>query len=74
MPLPSARFTFSLWDFSCCICVGHSGQSPTEVHKDDEGPGAPLLRAEARRAGTAQPGEEEAQGDLIDVCKYLRGG
>jgi len=26
------------------------------------------------RAEPAQPGEEEAQGDLISVCKCLRGG
>ena len=28
----------------------------------------------AERAGTVQPGEEEAQGYLINVYKYLKGG
>lgn len=26
------------------------------------------------RAGTVQPGEEEVQGALLSVCKYLKGG
>ncbi|KAK4816501.1 LOW QUALITY PROTEIN: hypothetical protein QYF61_017462 [Mycteria americana] len=26
------------------------------------------------RAGTVQPGEKQDQGDLINVCKYLKGG
>lgn len=45
-----------------------------------EGPGLPwrdwsISPCEDRlRAGTAQPGEEELQGDLISVWKCLKGG
>jgi len=39
---------------------GHTGQNPTRVHEDDYGTGASLLREEAERAGTVQPGEEKA--------------
>ncbi|KAK4826406.1 LOW QUALITY PROTEIN: hypothetical protein QYF61_008693, partial [Mycteria americana] len=38
------------------------------------GIGAPDIQGEAERAGTAQPREEKAQGDLINVYKYLMGG
>jgi len=33
-----------------------------------------LMRRKAERAGTVQPGEEKAQGDLINVYKFLKGG
>ena len=42
--------------------------------KDDEGTGTSDIRGEAERAGTVQPGEEKAQGNLINVHKYLIGG
>lgn len=41
------------------------------AHHDAEGPGAPLPRGRAERAGA---GEEEALGGLIHVRKYLKGG
>ncbi|KAK4832072.1 hypothetical protein QYF61_020628 [Mycteria americana] len=34
----------------------------------------PILRGEAERAQTIHPGEEKAQGDLINLYKYLKGG
>ncbi|KAK4824245.1 hypothetical protein QYF61_012511 [Mycteria americana] len=34
----------------------------------------PVLGSPAERAGAVQPGEEKAQGDLINVCEYLKGG
>ena len=43
-------------------------------YQDSERPGAPLVCGKAVRAGTVQPGEEEAQGDFIDVYKYLKEG
>ena len=43
---------------------GHTRESPARGHKDDEGTGASLLRGKAERSGTAQPGEEKAQGIL----------
>ncbi|KAK4824309.1 hypothetical protein QYF61_013054 [Mycteria americana] len=48
-------------------------ESPAKDHKDDEGTGASLLRRKADRAETVQLGEEKAQGDLINVYKYLKG-
>ena len=41
--------------------------------EDDEGSEAPLTRGEAERAGTAQPGGEQARGDLIQMDKCLVG-
>lgn len=52
---------------------GCTGKSPTEGHQDTEGTGVPLLREKAERAGPTQPGKEEAQGDLINVYKCLKG-
>jgi len=46
---------------------------PAKGHKDNEGTGASVIRGEAGNAGTAQPGEEQARGDLISVYKYLGG-
>jgi len=43
--------------------LGHTGVGPVQGHSDGEGPGAPLGRGEAGRAGAAQPGEEMAWGD-----------
>ncbi|KAK4819773.1 LOW QUALITY PROTEIN: hypothetical protein QYF61_011373 [Mycteria americana] len=43
---------------------GHTGENPMKGHKDRK----------AERPGTVQPGEEKAQGDLINVCKYLKRG
>lgn len=45
---------------------GHTGGSPTWGHQNI---GALLLRAETEGDGTVQPGEEEAQRDLIKVSK-----
>lgn len=36
---------------------GHIGGLPAEGHKDDEGPGTPLVRGEAEGAETVQLGE-----------------
>lgn len=46
-----------------------TGKTPTEGHRGDQGKGREAVRAE-----TAQPGEGEAQGDLISVLQYLKGG
>ncbi|GAB0191213.1 mitochondrial enolase superfamily member 1 [Grus japonensis] len=46
---------------------GVHGEIPAKAHKDDEGTGASLISGEAERAGTAEPGEEKAQGDLINT-------
>jgi len=46
---------------------GHTGQSPMKGHKDDEGTGASLLWGKAEGAEAVQPGEDKAQGDLINV-------
>lgn len=43
----------------------HAGDSPGKGHRDDYGNGATLIREAAKKAGTAQPREERAQGDLI---------
>ncbi|GAB0180739.1 hypothetical protein GRJ2_000539200 [Grus japonensis] len=53
---------------------GHTEESPVKGHEDDDGLGASLLRGKAERAGTVQPREEKAQGDLINVYKYLKRG
>ncbi|KAK4828615.1 hypothetical protein QYF61_000067 [Mycteria americana] len=50
----------------------HTGESPIAGHKDDEGTRAPQIQGKAERAGTVQPGEEKAQGDLISVHKHLK--
>ena len=52
---------------------GLTGESPAKGREGEEGTGASLLRGEAERAGTVQPGAEQAQGHLIGVCKYLEG-
>jgi len=44
------------------------------IRGDNEGTAASLPWGKAERAGTVQPGEEEAQGDLINIYKYLKGG
>ena len=41
---------------------------------NDEGLGASNVRGEAEKSGTVQPGEEKAQGDLINAYKYMNGG
>lgn len=41
--------------------------SPGQGHEDAEGLGACELCREAEGAGTMQPGEEKAQGDLVVV-------
>jgi len=64
---------------------GSSGGLPgpkgtgTGWSKSSEGPfrrwralGASHVQGEAGRAGTVQPGEETAQGDLINVCECLK--
>jgi len=47
----------------------HSG-----LFQDGKGRGICLLWREAEGAGTVQPGGGEAQGNLINDYKYLRGG
>ncbi|KAK4809428.1 hypothetical protein QYF61_009703, partial [Mycteria americana] len=49
-------------------------ESPSKGREDDEGTGAPVLCGKAERAATAQPGEEKARGDLINVYQYPKGG
>ena len=44
---------------------GHTGESPTKGHQDNEVTGASLLWGKAKKAGMAQPGAEEVKGDLI---------
>lgn len=46
----------------------HTGESPQEGHKDDEGTGAVLLWGKAERAATVQP--KSPQGDLVSTRKY----
>lgn len=41
---------------------GQTGQSPAQGHEADGGTAASLPSGEAERAGTAQPGAEQAQG------------
>ena len=53
---------------------GATGERPAKAHGGDEGTRASLLRGEAERAGTVQPGEERARGDPVSVCEYLKGG
>ena len=60
--LPSMRETWTYW------------RSPAKGQWVDEGNGASLLWGKAERAGTVQPGAEKAQGDLINMYKYLKGG
>lgn len=43
-------------------------------YEDDERIGASIVRGEAQRAGNIQPGEEEAQRDLINVLYTKVGG
>lgn len=47
-------------------------KSPAKGHKGDAGTGAPHIE-KAEKAGTVQSGEEKAQGDLINVYRYLKG-
>ena len=39
---------------------GATGESPAQGYKDEEGPGASLLRGEVEGDGLVQPGEEKA--------------
>ena len=41
---------------------GHTGESLTKGHEDDEGSGASHMRGKAERAGTVQPRDKKAQG------------
>jgi len=52
---------------------GHAGESAVKGHQDDEGAVTSLRGGKAERAGAVQPGEERAQGDLINVYQYLQG-
>lgn len=45
----------------------HTGESPT-------GTGVSFSAFPHKRPGTAQPGEEKSQEDLINVDKYMNGG
>lgn len=42
-------------------------------HKDNQGIGEFIIQGEAERATVIQTGEEKAQGDLINMWKYLIG-
>jgi len=53
---------------------GAVGAHPEEGHKNDPKDGTPLLQGGAERAGSVQPGEEKAQGDLRTIFQYLEGG
>ena len=53
---------------------GHTGLSPAQDHKDDEGTGASLTQREAERAGIVQPGEEKAQGISYQCVQIPHGG
>lgn len=53
---------------------GHTGESLAKGCKGGYGTGGSDLQGKAKRAGTTQPGEEKAQGGLIDAYKYLVGG
>lgn len=39
-----------------------------------KGLGPLLYEEKLERAGTAQPRKEKARGDLMNICKYLKGG
>lgn len=52
----------------------HPGETPQSATKMLKGTGASLSGGKGGRAGTAQPGAEKAQGDLINGYKYLMGG
>lgn len=51
---------------------GHSGDT-LKGHTDNEGTGLSLLGGKAQRAGTVQSGDKKAQGDLINLCIFLKG-
>lgn len=53
---------------------GRTGDRTKKGHEDGEGPGASDVQREGKRAEPFQPGEEQAQGDLNTVHKYLIGG
>lgn len=59
---PSARVSQIYWSFIYC--------DPAQGHKDDYWVGASLISGDTETAGTVQPGEEKAHGDLINVYKY----
>lgn len=46
-------------------------KSPAKGHRGNAGTGAPHIE-KAEKNGTAQPGEERAQGDLANVHCYLK--
>lgn len=50
-----------------------SQESPMKNDQDYKGTRAPLLREQAERAEAVQCGEEESQGDLINLNEYLLG-
>lgn len=52
--------------------LGHTGESLAKGHKDHEGTGASLLCEKTERTEAFQPGDEKAEGDLINVHKYLK--
>lgn len=51
-------------------CHRFIGASPAQGHEGDYWIGAFLISGETETARTVQPGEEKAQGDLINVYKY----
>lgn len=51
-----------------------TGESTAQGHKDDYGTGTYLVCEEAQRAEVLQPVEEQAQGELVNLYKYLEGG
>lgn len=58
---PSARVTQIYWSFIYC--------DPAQGHKDDYWIGASLISGDTETAGSVQPGEKKAQGNLINVYK-----
>lgn len=48
-------------------------ESLAKDHTDNEGTGEPHIGGKAKESRTVQPGEDEAQGDLISVYKHLQG-
>jgi len=61
------EYCVQIWAPQYKTDMDFSGGSPAKSHKDDQGTGASNIEGDAERAGTVQPAEEKAQGDLINV-------